>query len=521
MLIINICNKRQNLRVEHGHGPLELGRGAQRSVQRVMLEDVYVSRDQILIDEQPDGRLQVVNLSLKREIALVDGTILAPGGSTVVTLPTSLGVGETQIGIEREASDDFNKDTLQTIADPPRRYAGADAPTSSKLFDLGESPSPEKLASWMERLLSLQQSGADQDDFLKQTARAIVEMIGLEVGMVILRSHEDWNVAAGHASDDRGMMRFSRTLVNHVCSERRTFFQDLDTLAEPALSLQAVNAVVASPIFGIHDEVAGILYGARHRAVLGHVGIRPLEAQIVQLLAGAVSANLARAAAVRTRIQFEQFFSSELVRELERNPDLLEGRNQEVTILVSDLRNFTALSERLGPSHTCKIIRDLMEHLTERIVDQGGVIVDYAGDGILAMWNAPVSQPDHAARACRAAQAMQAAMAGINARWQPIVGDPLHLGIGINTGLAQVGNTGCSRKFKYGPHGHTVNLAARIQGATKKLGLPILVAVSVRDKIQETFLTSEAGHVTLAGVKEELILYEVKNELGNVTRTPD
>ncbi len=177
----------------------------------------------------------------------------------------------------------------------------------------------------------------------------------------------------------------------------------------------------------------------------------------------------------------------------------MEGRNQEVTILVSDLRNFTALSERLGPNHTCKIIRDLMEHLTERIVDQGGVIVDYAGDGILAMWNAPVSQPDHAVRACRAAQAMQAAMPGINARWQADPGRSAPSGHRHQYRPGQVGNTGCSRKFKYGPHGHTVNLAARIQGATKKLGLPILVAASVRDKIQETFLTSEAGRVTLAG----------------------
>jgi adenylate cyclase len=228
---------------------------------------------------------------------------------------------------------------------------------------------------------------------------------------------------------------------------------------------------------------------------------------------------MARAAAVRTRVQFEQFFSSELVRELEHNPDLLEGRNQEVTILVSDLRNFTPLSERLGANRSCKIIRDLMEQLTERIVAQGGVIVDYAGDGILAMWNAPVAQPDHALRACRAAQAMQLEMIGLNERWQDIVGETLDLGIGINTGQAQVGNTGCSRKFKYGPHGHTVNLAARIEDATKKFGKPILIAASVRDIIQDIFQTSEAGCMNLAGIKEELVLYELKKETGSATKT--
>ncbi len=517
MLIINVANPRQNLRVEHEQGPLELGRGAQRTVKRIMLEDIYISRDQLLIAEMPDGQLQVENLSQKREITLSDGSLLAPGSQRVVPLPVFFGIGETQIGIEREATEDFNKGSLQTIAEPVTRHPKPGS--AAKLLDLGDSPSAEKLASWMERLLALQQAGSDTTDFLSQTARAVVEMIGLDIGMVLLRKGDEWSVAAGHAAHDRASMRYSRTLVNHVTRERRTFFQDLETLGEKAVSLQAVDAVVASPIFGLQDEVAGILYASRNRAVRGRIGIRPLEAQIVQLLAAAVSGNMARAAAVRTRIQFEQFFSPELVRELEHNPNLLEGRSQEVTILVSDLRHFTALSERLGASHSCMIIRDLMEQLTERIVDQGGVIVDYAGDGILAMWNAPVEQADHAVRACRAAQNMQLEMAGINGRWRAIVGENLQLGIGVNSGLAQVGNTGCSRKFKYGPHGHTVNLAARVQDATKKLGLPVLITDSVRDKIKNTFVSTPAGQVALAGVKVEMPLYELKVETGSTTHT--
>jgi adenylate cyclase len=511
MLIISVCNKRQNLRVEHAEGPLEFGRGPERAVKRIMLEDIYVSRDQLVIEELADSHIRVENLSQKRAIHLNDGSVLEAGGRRDLYLPAFLAIGETQIGIEREITEDFDKASLQTIPEPIARRPEPAAP-SAKLHDLGDSPPPEKLASWMERVLTLQQSAADTPDFLKQTARAVVEMIGLDIGMVLLRKSNEWTVAAGYAAHDRGTMHYSRTLVNHVATERRTFFQDLEALADRAASLQAVDAVVASPIFGIHDDVAGVLYAARNRAVRGRIGIRPLEAQIVQLLAAAVSNNLARAAAIRTRVQFEQFFSPELVGELERNPNLLEGRSLEVTILVSDLRGFTGLSERLGASNTCTIIRDLMEHLTERIAGQGGVIVDYAGDGILAMWNAPVLQPDHALRACRAAQAMQAEMPALNARWQHIVGAPLHLGIGINTGQAQVGNTGCSRKFKYGPHGHTVNLAARVQDATKRLAAPILITGSVREKIQDFFVCSKTEPVPLHGVKEEVVLYELGPE---------
>src|SRR5262249_37612049 len=162
---------------------------------------------------------------------------------------------------------------------------------------------------------------------------------------------------------------------------------------------------------------------------------------------------LNRAQAMRTRVQFEQFFSPELVRELERDPDLLEGRDQTVSVLVSDLRGFTRLSEKLGSQVSCRLLRDLMETLSQQIAQHRGVIVDYAGDGILAMWNAPVRQEDHAVRACRAALAMLAELPELNRRWASVAESPLRLGIGINTGMAQVGNTGSSRKFKYGPHG--------------------------------------------------------------------
>jgi adenylate cyclase len=257
--------------------------------------------------------------------------------------------------------------------------------------------------------------------------------------------------------------------------------------------------------------VVGLIYGVRNRGSL-QASIHPLEAQLVQILAAAVGSNLTRASAIRTRVQFEQFFSSELARELERNPDLLEGRDQEVTLLVSDLRGYTSISQRLGAQVTCRLVRDMMERLSRRITAQGGVIVDYAGDGILAMWNAPVPQEDHAGRASRAALANQAEMPGLNAQWQPVVGNPLVLGIGINSGQAQVGNTGSSQKFKYGPHGHTVNLASRVQDATKKLMVPILMTAATRALLPTTFSTRETGPVQMAGVAEAMTLYELNAE---------
>jgi adenylate cyclase len=180
-----------------------------------------------------------------------------------------------------------------------------------------------------------------------------------------------------------------------------------------------------------------------------------------------------------------------------------------VTILMSDLRGFSTLSERLGPQDTCRLVRDVMERLSERIVEYGGVIVSYLGDGILAMWNAPARQEGHAALACRAALAMREELPALNAVWRPVVGHSLEVGIGINTGPVQVGNTGSSRKFMYGPLGNTVNLASRVEGATKHLKVPVLITHSTRAQIGDAFVTRRLCQVRVVGIHGAVDLYQL------------
>jgi adenylate cyclase len=161
---------------------------------------------------------------------------------------------------------------------------------------------------------------------------------------------------------------------------------------------------------------------------------------------------------------------------------------------------------------TCELIRDVMDRFTAQIIEQGGVIVDYAGDGILAMWNAPVSQEDHAHRACRAALAMLAQLPELNNRWQSVAGVELRAGIGINTGTALVGNTGSNRKLKYGPHGSTVNLASRVQDATKKLGLPLLITHSTQERLPRSdFVTRRLCTARMPGIHGTAVLFELRN----------
>jgi adenylate cyclase len=516
MLRIQVVSDGLSQQFDHASGALEFGRGPQRDVQRIAISDVFVSRNQLRVEELPNGRLRVENLSDHKGIALTDGATLDPGASREVSLPARLTVGKTRIEIDQahastdtgENKDDWlEKQAFSTVDLPVHRKGEVRPPP---LADLGAAPSPEALARWLETAISLQQAPAGSAEFYAQTARAVGELIGLDASLVLLRRDNDWTVAGSWGADDKASMHYSRRLLQHVLTERKTIFQDLSKLFSSTASLDDIEAVVVSPVFGLRpDEVVGALYGTRTRRALARGGVRPLEAQLVQLLAAAVGSNLARAEALRTRVQLEQFFPPELVRELERAPDLLEGRNQEVTVLVSDLRGYTGLSQRLGPQKTCQLVRDLMERLSERIVEHGGVIVDYAGDGVLAMWNAPAPQKDHAVRACRAALAMQGELTGLNARWREVVGGPLALGIGLNTGLARVGNTGSSRKVKYGPHGHTVNLASRVQEATKKLGLPVLLSDATREELPEPWATRRLGRVRLPSVAEAVMFHEL------------
>src|SRR5207302_9074849 len=222
-------------------------------------------------------------------------------------------------------------------------------------------------------------------------------------------------------------------------------------------------------------EVVGALYADRRRGESNKsLGlITKVEAMLVELRAGSVAAGLARVeqeqAAIRARVQFEQFFTPELSRQLTAQPDLLEGRDAEVSILFCDIRGFSRISERLGPTRTVSWINHVLGELSECVLAHQGVLVDYIGDELMAMWGAPGVQPDHAKLACRAGLAMLESLPRLNEHWLSVLEEPMGLGVGINTGLARVGNTGTQRKFKYGPLGGTVNLASRVQGANKFL----------------------------------------------------
>jgi adenylate cyclase len=516
MLLCRVWNKLERQEIEHLSGPLEFGRGAPRdNVPRCVLQDLYVSKDHIRVAELEDGRVRIENLSQRNSIRLENNQIIATGAGQDLMPPVHLTVGETTIEIERPQPGSGER-FLQTIASPFPQHTGASPYTT--LMELGRSPSPETLAHWFETVIAVQRAAAGSQEFYQQTARAVVTLVGLDRGLVLLRSETRWQVQARYPDDGAVQGReYSLTTLERVVRERRTLFQSAHSLSNTTESLMGIEAVAASPIFDSQDRVVGAVYGCRTR-ITPHagLGIGPLEAQVMQLLASVVGVGLARqeqeARATRRLVQLEQFFPGDLAREMEQNPHVLDGQEREVTVLFSDIRGFSRMAEKLGPTDTCRLASDVMDRLTTRVQDSGGVVVHYAGDGLMALWNAPRDMPDHAARACRAALAMIADLPALDAEWQERLGGSVRLGIGLNTGPALCGNTGSKKKFHYGALGHAVNVASRVEGATKQLGIPVLITGPTHALLGERFATRRLCRARLAGIDGTTDLYELHAE---------
>jgi len=206
---------------------------------------------------------------------------------------------------------------------------------------------------------------------------------------------------------------------------------------------------------------------------------------------------------------FGRFLSDEIVKKLLDTPDGLKlgGVKRTLTILMSDLRGFTALSERMDAGDLIKLLNHYLEEMTVAIQKYGGTIIEFIGDGILAIYGAPDYFEDHASRAVAAAVEMQSRMPDVN-KWNEKKGyPPLEMGIGINTGEVIVGNIGSEKRTKYGVAGAAVNLCGRIESYTT--GGQILIPPSTRDSISDELEISKEITVYPKGSTGELLLSQV------------
>lgn len=181
----------------------------------------------------------------------------------------------------------------------------------------------------------------------------------------------------------------------------------------------------------------------------------------------------------KIRDAFEHYISPSYMNQLTQNPEILKlgGEEKNITTMFSDIRSFTSICENLRPDEIITLMNDFLTPLTKAVMENRGTIDKYMGDAIMAFWNAPLDDEEHAYNACIAALKMLKRLERLNEKRAKSNEDLLLLraGIGINTGLAAVGNMGSDQRFSYSVLGDSVNLASRLESQTKQYGVNILI----------------------------------------------
>ncbi|MGH7303729.1 MAG: CHASE2 domain-containing protein, partial [Candidatus Rokuibacteriota bacterium] len=184
----------------------------------------------------------------------------------------------------------------------------------------------------------------------------------------------------------------------------------------------------------------------------------------------------------REKQRLSRFFSPDVLRAVVRDRDgrSLRPRRRLVTVLFSDIRGFTSISERLQPEQVDEMLQEYLTVMTEVVFRHGGTVDKYIGDAIMGLYNAPYEDPDHALKAIRTALEFQERAIPFSARWQAKLGVTIRCGVGINSGEAVVGSLGSRQRNEYTAIGDTVNLASRLESITKDFGVPIVVSETTR-----------------------------------------
>jgi adenylate cyclase len=211
----------------------------------------------------------------------------------------------------------------------------------------------------------------------------------------------------------------------------------------------------------------------------------------------------------RLRAAFGQYVSPEVLERVVRDGTDLGGEVRSVSVLMSDLRGFTTLSERLPPAVVSETISEYLTAMTDVILARGGYVIDFVGDGILAVFGVPLDDPEHTWHAVQTALGMQAALERLNTAWQAAGRAPLVMGVAVHTGEVFAGTLGAPRKKKYTVLGDPVNTTSRIEGLNRELGTAILISGAALGAVKGRVRVRDHGAVTVKGRRQPVELFEL------------
>ena len=290
------------------------------------------------------------------------------------------------------------------------------------------------------------------------------------------------------------------------------------TVAAGALAVWAGASLRLVPGAALVGGALGAFLVATHLAfVWGRLWVHavPVPLSLSLWFVGTELRNFIREQRERRRLS--RFFSPQVVREIVRGEDgdeALDSGRRVLTVLFSDIRGFTALSERMPPEEVAEFLREYLTEMTEAVFTHGGTVDKYIGDAVMALYNVPFESPDHAAQAVRTALEFQRRLRPLAERFTARHGGTLRCGVGIHTGEAVVGTLGSRQRLEYTAIGDTVNLGSRLEGLTKDYDVPIIISEATWSALGGRFVTRPLGETTVKGREEAVKIYAVLGEAG-------
>jgi adenylate cyclase len=214
--------------------------------------------------------------------------------------------------------------------------------------------------------------------------------------------------------------------------------------------------------------------------------------------------------AQREKRRLARFFSPAVLRSIVRRGTELGQEQRTITVLFTDIRGFTPMSERLSPPEIADLLREYMTSMTDIVFKHGGTVTQFVGDEIMALYNAPFDQADHAVQAVRTALECQERVKEISKLWEARCGMPLRTGVGINTGPAVVGVIGSRQRVEYGAIGDTINLGSRLESLTKEFKTPIIIGETTFELVKDGFRLRSLGEIAVKGKSLPVKMYAVE-----------
>lgn len=398
------------------------------------------------------------------------------------------------------------------------------AASSDMVFDYLEvlKKKAETLAVIYE-LNKLLSADFSQDDIFKKVIEMLFRFTPADRIFVLLKeasgelSTEAAEFRNPRSRGSTGDIIISKTVVDRVLAEKVSLLS-FDALADERLLnaksilMQNIRSVMCAPLLGKIGALGVILVDCQEPGKM----LREDDLELLNAVAAetsiAVDNAISHKRLVReelARAKYRRFMPPHVVDEILANPDVINlgGKNSLVTVLFSDVRGFTAMSERLEPNIVVQMLNKYFADMTPIVFEYRGLLDKYIGDGLMALFGAPKETEDAAFNAVTAAVEMQHRMLLVNAELKEAGLPEIAIGIGINTGTVTLGYIGSEERTDYTAIGDAVNLAARLE--KQALGWQIIISRSTLNLIGNTFPVRPSGSIMVKGKKSSVEIYEV------------